>query len=42
MQDKDFNSCLLFYPAVVGDVKIPDGLPVGLRAIDIGYIKLAN
>ena len=29
MQDKDFNSCLLFYPAVMGDVKIPDGVPVG-------------
>lgn len=29
MQDRDYNSCFLFYPGVVGEQKIPDGLPLG-------------
>lgn len=29
MQDKDFNSCFLFFPAKVGEESIPTGLPAG-------------
>ena len=29
MQDKEFGSSFLFFPAVVGDERIPDGLPQG-------------
>ena len=29
MQNKEYTSCFLFFPATVGDDRIPNGLPLG-------------